>query len=76
VSGSSNSTADTSLRTSPRPSEIFCLASAARPAARWLSWPLMSSISAISPTRFLICASGTLRLRSGNARFSATVMVS
>ncbi len=76
VSGSSNSTAATSSRTRPRPSEIFCLASAARPAARWSSWPLISSISAILPTRSRMRASGSLRFLSGKARFSATVMVS
>ena len=76
VSGSSNSTALTSSRTSPRPSEIFCLASAARPAARWSSWPESSNISATLATRCLMRSAGTPRLRSGNARFSATVIVS
>ncbi len=76
VNGSSNKTADTSGRTSPRPNEIFCFASAAKPAARWFSWPLISSISAITPTRFLIWSAGIFRLRRGKARFSATVMVS
>ena len=33
-------------------------------------------ISAITPTRSLILSGATPRLRSGNARFSATVIVS
>ncbi|CFP13867.1 Uncharacterised protein [Bordetella pertussis] len=76
VSGSSNRMADTSLRTRPRPSEIFCLASAVRPLARRSSTADSSSISAMRPTRSRICACGTPRLRSGKARLSATVIVS
>jgi hypothetical protein len=76
VSGSSNRIAATSLRTSPRPSEIFCLPSAVRPWARWDSAAPRSSISAISVTRLVTSASPTPRLRSGNARLSNTLIVS
>ena len=76
VSGSSNSTAFTSDRTRPRPSEIFCLASAVSPRARRLMSRVRSSMAAISSTRAAICAFGMPRFFSGKARFSATVMVS
>ena len=54
----------------------FPLKNRGLPAARTSSWPLSSSISAILPTRCLILASATPRLRKGKARFCATVIVS
>jgi hypothetical protein len=77
VSGSSNSTADTSLRTRPRPSEIFCLASAVRPAARLLQLAAQfQHLGDAGPRASRMSDSPSPRLRKGNARFSATVMVS
>ena len=76
VSGSSNRIAATSLRTSPRPSEIFCFMSADSPLARLFRSPVSSSISATCETRERTSFSGTRRLRSGKARLSCTVMVS
>ncbi len=76
VSGSSNRIAETSSRTMPRPSEIFCFRSAVRLAARRSASAPRPSISMIRATRSVIFALATPRFFSGKARFSATVMVS
>ena len=76
VSGSSNSMAATSFRTSPRPNETFCLVSADKPAAFLLRKSVRSSIFAISCTRRSTLLPGTPRFRKGKAKLSKTVIVS
>ncbi|MCY1305227.1 hypothetical protein D9M70_550210 [compost metagenome] len=70
VSGSSNRMALTSLRTRPRPSEIFCFWSAVSPRAVFFAQPPRPIISIVSLTRRSTSASGTCRLRKGKARLS------
>ena len=76
VSGSSNKIAAASARGIPRPSEIFCLASGDKLAARRSSISSISSSRATSSTRALISAGATPRFLSGKARFSRAVIVS
>ncbi len=77
VSGSSSMMTLTSERTSPRPSEIFCLPSAVSPDARRPSIALEIEHARRSPhTLDWMSASGRPRLRSGKARLSRTVIVS